>query len=74
MKRISLLIEVAQLRLQVVAVRPAASTRRLPQSRQGGIYLTQVAYERGADRQGLPGLVRGAADVVPRRGCVLGLP
>ena len=33
--------------------------------RKGGIYLTQVAWHRAADRQGLPWLVRGAAGVVP---------
>jgi hypothetical protein len=41
---------------------------------KGGIYLTQVACECAADRQGLPGLLRGAADVVPRRGCLPRLP
>ena len=41
---------------------------------KGGIYLTQVAYGCAADRQGLPGLVSGAADVVRRRGCLPRLP
>jgi hypothetical protein len=33
-------------------------------SPEGGIHLTQVGWENAADRQGLPGLVRGAAGVV----------
>lgn len=42
-------------------------------SAEGGIYLTQVGWQSAADRQGLAGLVRGAAGVVSRRGCVSGL-
>lgn len=41
---------------------------------EGGIYLTQVAYACAAGREGLPGLVRGAPDVVPGRACLPGVP
>jgi hypothetical protein len=45
--------------LEVTVLRPRRKDEK------GGIYLTQVGWQSAADRQGLPGLVRGAAGVVP---------
>src|SRR5439155_20269804 len=41
---------------------------------KGGIYLTQVGSGGAAGRQGLSELLRGAAGLVSRRGCLPGLP
>src|SRR5207253_4355329 len=43
-------------------------------SAEGGIYLTQVGLGGAAGRQGLSELLRGAAGLVSRRGCLPGLP